>query len=203
MPSDLRFRAPDGMVEIRAAAIIVRRPTPDPADARLLMVTNQADDFAYSVGGALELGETSREAVLREVREETGMDLPIGPLAAIEQSFHIDRREFWHLVTFHYWVDVLDGFEPWNSSVGFRSSSETLHWYGLDDLSRLTFHPRFYRDALFSQWDGIRSVVERRGETAIQTLPAEAEIPVSPSMPITTENDPAVRTPQRSQSTSV
>ena len=161
MPHDLRFTLDNCVFELRAAAIVIRRPTCDPADARLLMVTNTVDPYAYSVGGAVEFGETTGQAAAREVLEETGTALPLGPLAAIEQIMFTDGSgRLWHVVTHHYWVDAPADFHPNRHSVGLDGVDETLRWFSLDDLSDIVFYPRCYRDALTAQWDGIRYFVE-------------------------------------------
>ncbi|MDE3199509.1 MAG: NUDIX hydrolase [Acidobacteriota bacterium] len=49
-------------------------------------------------GGAVELGETSREAIIREVHEETG--LSVHPVALVEIVDRIDRRG--SRIRFHY-----------------------------------------------------------------------------------------------------
>ena len=51
----------------RAAAIIVE-------EGCVLFARNDEDDYFYSVGGAVHMGETSEEAVKREVFEETGLN---------------------------------------------------------------------------------------------------------------------------------
>jgi len=163
--SDLRFPSTDGIFELRAAGIIVRRPTADPADSRLLMITNAQDAYAYSIGGAVMFGETMREAAAREVLEETGTPLPIGDLAAVEQTMFTDGDgRPWHVVTHHYWVDVPDDFVPAERSVGFEAAEETLHWLSAHDLEHMTFYPACYADATVARWSGVRYFMERGGQ---------------------------------------
>jgi len=154
--------------ELRAAAIIVRRPTGDPADARLLMATNPTCDYAYSIGGAVEFGETTEEAIAREVCEETGTRLAIGPLAAIEQVMYTEGGRDWHGVAHHYWVDVPDDFKPTGTSTGWEGAVETVRWLSLADLDATTFYPACYRDALLGRWAGVRYFVERDGHVTEQ-----------------------------------
>ena len=51
--------------------------------------TRPAQRRVELLGGTVELGETLHEAVVREVREETGLDVIVGPL--IEVFDRIDR----------------------------------------------------------------------------------------------------------------
>ena len=55
------------------------------------MAKNDVDDYYYSIGGVVHMGETSKQAVLREVREETGISYEIDRLAIVNESmFHGD-----------------------------------------------------------------------------------------------------------------
>ena len=49
-------------------------------DGKILMVGNDRD-YLYSVGGRVKFGENSRRAVVREVLEETGVQMELTALA--------------------------------------------------------------------------------------------------------------------------
>ncbi|WP_408645493.1 NUDIX domain-containing protein [[Clostridium] fimetarium] len=53
----------------------------------VLLASNEASDYFYSVGGGVHLGETSEEAVIREVFEETGVNYEIDRLVFIHENF--------------------------------------------------------------------------------------------------------------------
>ena len=95
-------------------------------------------------GGAIKAGETLSRALLREMREETNLEVEIGPLVeAVERIV----RDSDGTVRFHYVIlDYLcfaprDEPEPGSdvSEVCF-TSSEDWPGYGLDRLSLDTLH---------------------------------------------------------------
>ena len=57
-------------------------------NGRVPLVRNRWSDGWVVPGGTVELDETLREAVVREVREETGLDATVErPLEVVEQTF--------------------------------------------------------------------------------------------------------------------
>ena len=64
----------------RAAAIIVE-------EGCILFAKNEIDDYFYSIGGAVHMGETAEGAVKREVFEETGVEYDVDHLAIIHENF--------------------------------------------------------------------------------------------------------------------
>ena len=78
---DIGFTRNNQWFRYRAAGIIIK-------DDAVLMVGNDHNDYYYSVGGAVQLGETAEEACLRELYEETGL-----PLAKFSRGFcHLVQR---------------------------------------------------------------------------------------------------------------
>ena len=64
----------------RAAAIIIE-------DECVLFVGNQSENYYYSVGGGVHVGEKAEDAVVREVFEETGVHYEVERLAVIHENF--------------------------------------------------------------------------------------------------------------------
>ena len=64
----------------RAAAIIIE-------DECVLFVGNQSENYYYSVGGGVHVGEKAEDAVVREVFEETGVHYEVDRLAVIHENF--------------------------------------------------------------------------------------------------------------------
>ena len=77
---DCGFTRDKNWFRYRAAAIIIE-------DDCVLFAGNSNEDYYYSVGGGVHMGETAEEAVLREVYEETGVHYEIDHLAVIHENF--------------------------------------------------------------------------------------------------------------------
>ena len=77
-------------------------------------------------GGGLELGEKLREGVAREVLEETGLDVQVGPLIDVVDSIFLDQdgRPKYHYVLIDYLCHPRSG-----TPVAASDASE-LRWAG-------------------------------------------------------------------------
>jgi mutator protein MutT len=83
-------------------------------------------------GGALNLGETLVEAIRREVREETCLEIEVGPVVEVLDRIRHDRDR---RVEFHY---VLVDFvcRPLGGTLRCGSDADEAVWATRDDLTR-------------------------------------------------------------------
>ena len=126
--------APRANSLVVAVAAVVRDES-----GRLLLI-ERTDNGLWAVpGGAQDIGETTREAVVREVREETGVEVEVTGIAGI----YSDPR---HVIAYD------DGEVRQEFSIVFRArpvggqlrpsaESRQAQWVTPDEIERLAIEP--------------------------------------------------------------
>lgn len=119
---------------VAAYALVVR-------DRRILLVRNSPRGpypGGWSLpGGGIQHGESPRDAVVREVAEETGLACEVGPVLEVADS-HFEgtapsgRREDFHTVQVIFEAQVAGDGPPRAEEVG--GTSDAVEWVDLDEL---------------------------------------------------------------------
>ncbi len=125
--------APSANNLVVAVAAVVR----DDA-GRVLMIQRTDNDLWAIPGGAENIGETPTAAAVREVREETGLDVEVTGLVGI----YSDPR---HLIAYddgevRQEFSICFGARPVGGHVTPSSESKHVHWVEPDRLDQLSIH---------------------------------------------------------------
>lgn len=121
-------------------AVVVR-------DDQVLLVKRAKDPFAGAwalPGGFVDVGETTADACLRELREEAGVEGEVVDLLGVYDDPKRDPRG--HVVSVAYLVRMVEGRAP-------RAGDDAAEvaWFDLDALPDLAFdHAEILRDA--TEW---------------------------------------------------
>ena len=62
-------------------------------DGKILLCRAKGGKSTYLPGGHIEFGETGREALVREMKEETGLDATAGELLGVVESSFMQKGE--------------------------------------------------------------------------------------------------------------
>lgn len=149
---DFRTKRDHQVYGVRATALIIR-------DNQILL--GKHGDGYHTIGGAIEVGETSSQAALREMQEEIGIAGEIVGLAfVVENQFTVDTVHF-HNVEFHY---LITPTEEAPAEMIEGDKTYLCEWLSLDKLDDVDIKPTFLKKAL-KHWNGqLTHVVNKDGE---------------------------------------
>jgi len=155
MSQDLCLSCGEGILNIRVGAIIMR-------DGKILMVGNENADYLYSVGGRIKFGETAKEAVIREVLEETGIQMEVDRLGFVHENFFFgdapsNRGKLIQEISFYFYMKTPADFAPISESFTEDACKEYLRWVAPDD--EMTIYPTFFKTELKNPTDTVKYFV--------------------------------------------
>jgi ADP-ribose pyrophosphatase YjhB (NUDIX family) len=141
----LSFRQGDRRFNFRAAAILID-------GGRALLQRDEREDFWTLPGGRVEFGESAARALAREIAEELGAEIEVGPLALVVENFFTHAGERFHELAFSFRAR-LPGDSPLLARGGpLRGADPSVpllfEWHALDALDALDLRPPLLRHAL-------------------------------------------------------
>ena len=144
MPANMTVPCDGGIINIRVGAIIMR-------DGKFLMVGNPRSDYLYTVGGRIQFGETAAQAVVREVREETGRELEIDRLGFVTEDFFYGDSpaklgKLIYELGYYFYMKTPADFTPVCESFADAGEREFLVWAAPEEGRKL--YPVFFNDEL-------------------------------------------------------
>lgn len=153
---DCGFTKENKWFRYRAAAIIIE-------NGCVLFAGNIIEDYLYSIGGGVHLGETAEDAVKREVYEETGVHYEIERLAVIHENFFNENTGTLkgmdcHEISFYFLMKPRGTQELHSNSYTFGVKEE-MHWIPIEELDKYKAFPSFLKEYLSKEHDGTVHIV--------------------------------------------
>lgn len=156
MNQDMCVPCGEGIINIRVGAIIMK-------DGKFLMMRNDRDNYCYSIGGRIRFNETSEEAVIREVREETGTLMKTDHLGFIHENYFVSDSlvhpgKVYYEISYYYYMKVPADFEPVCTSYTEDRQKEYPVW--MDKDAQEMIFPSFFRTSLDSEDMRVHHIVD-------------------------------------------
>ena len=143
---DITFKTPDGIFNYRVCAVILH-------EGKLLAMKNGSTSYFYLPGGRVQLHESAQHAVLREVREELGVNAKIIRPLWLNQGFFTEdvTHDTFHELCVYFLMDIseTDLFSRGNSFTAQEGATiHSFFWLPVDSLKDEYLYPLFIKDKI-------------------------------------------------------
>lgn len=142
---DVKIKVDEGNFKMRVAGLIIK-------DDKLLTVNICNNGFYCLPGGHVHLGESSVEAIKREMQEEVEFTCKEAKLLALVENFFEGRGKKYHEVCYFYLYQPQEDFEVKDYTRIENDEGELKNlefkWLELDKLQSYDFRPSVLIDKL-------------------------------------------------------
>lgn len=120
----------------------------------LIMKVNKTS-YYHIPGGHIEIGEDSKQAVIREIKEEIGCDVKEAKLFSIEENFWTRNNKKCHGIEFYYIIKPKQQLQMQDCEKieNDKGEEKLLHfkWVTLEELKEIDLRPSNIKDMLINE----------------------------------------------------
>lgn len=132
-----------GLFNFRVAGIAV-------AEGKVLLHKTKNDKFWSLPGGRAEMFEFSKETLLREMMEETGMRVEVENLSWIVENFFEYNDNRYHELGFYYQMKFVSLLDQDDFTCQDGDNELLFRWFDVKDIDLLKVYPEFITSELLS-----------------------------------------------------
>ncbi len=157
LEKDWLFSAETYICDIRTVGVLVKN--------NKILVQRDKDGNEYALpGGHIKIGETLEDGLIREYKEETGIDIKIKHMLWSEECFWEWGCRQAHNIAFYYLIEEYDGFEI--PDVGeFVSHKDNCNvvigWMDIDQIQNVVIYPEFLKNEIYNLNGQIKHFVSK------------------------------------------
>lgn len=145
---DISFKLDNRKFNYRVCALFID-------DGRILAMHDERSPYFYLPGGRVELGERAEDALMREVKEELGIDVAIVRPLWLNQAFFTEDVDSlrYHEICIYFLMDkrgtdLLQRGDRFTLTEG--KHTHTFEWLSFERLESEYFYPTFLKKEIYN-----------------------------------------------------
>ena len=145
---DLKIKTEAEEFHVRTCGIIKQ-------ENKFLIMRVNKTPYYHIPGGHIEIGEDSKQAVIREIKEEIGCDVKEAILFSIEENFWTRNNKKCHGIEFYYIIKPKQQLQMQDCEKieNDKGEEKLLHfkWVTLEELKEIDLRPSNIKDMLINE----------------------------------------------------
>jgi len=144
MDKDWLFKTDEYICDLRTVGVLVR-------DGKILVQRDRDRDEYALPGGHVKIGETTVDGLIREYKEETGVDIKVKKLLWTEECFWQWNGTQVHNIAFYYLIELCDGSDIPDTGrfTPHKDNGKVMFgWMPINKLKDLTVYPEFIKEQI-------------------------------------------------------
>lgn len=127
-------------------------------NGKVLLNKNCAQDYWFMPGGRIEAGEESREAIIREMKEEIGRTIDVKGLRCVIENFFTENGKKYHEIAFYYEMYVGD---VWEGNMYIKDGGADIEyaWIDVADIDSVELYPKIMKRIIRNEESGNHFIV--------------------------------------------
>ncbi len=154
---DLTLKTDLGYFNHRVAGVIIN-------NNKLLAQKNMVDNTYYLVGGRVSFGESTEDALAREIKEELKIEIHDYKPLWVNECFFVEGGRAFHEIGMYYLVDVSDTeFNRFEESFELNEEDRTncYEWLDIDMLDNVVLYPQFIKNEIKNKNTDLKLIITR------------------------------------------
>lgn len=156
---DIKYEDSDRIFNFRVCGILIKKN-------KVLLNRLKDNNFWTFIGGKVVFGETTEESIIREYKEEIGINVETDRLVSIVENFFFYRDKKWHELLYFYLLrDPLNKLQIFSGTRDILDNlSGEFIWLDIKKLDSIKIQPECSRDillSLHSDNDNIKHIIHK------------------------------------------
>lgn len=155
---DILFKTDEYVFSYRVAGICIQNGK--------VLLQKPTNDTAFAFpGGHVELGETNAQTLIREFKEEIGVDITVSDLKWVGEIFFPWENKPCHQICLYYIVDIKSNNVPLEAmfigkeKIEERKFDLEFHWVPISELNNIEVYPTNIVELINKINDGVQHFV--------------------------------------------